>query len=237
MLVVSRCYSGLLSNYCHLHRPDPLMLLFVCWTWGRRPSLCSGWLKVSSNSLSALSRRAIERQWDSKASLSGSKARVSCCRLLKSISFLLGRPTLQAKYRYKTLGADYLTTLDSLMFGKAKSRRGEGFVEPNSSLRAPCRRGDRPCLVPRRRTRPSRSGHPPPVCARADPLPAHPQSGNLLGPRWATVPTLGVLLTLRPPRGRPLTKNRLHAGRLAAPLLGYGCRALPRREPQGCQLA
>src|SRR5919107_2994774 len=136
---------------------------------------------------------------------------------------------------FSRLRADYLTTPDSLVFGKVKSRRGDGFVEPNSSLRAPCRRADRPCLVPRRRTRPTRSCRPPPVCARADPSPAHPQSDNLLCLRWATPPTLSVPLTPQPPAGRPPTKNRLRAGRLAAPLLGYGCRALPRREPQGCQ--
>src|SRR5919112_3605231 len=80
-------------GYCqttvNLHCPDFLMLLLVCWTWGRRPGLFSGWFKVSSNSISVLSRTTRERRWASKACLSGSKARVSCCRLLKSIGFLL----------------------------------------------------------------------------------------------------------------------------------------------------
>ena len=64
------------------------LLLLICWTWGP-PGLCSSWLKVSSNSISALSRRDRERRWVSKACLSSSKARLSCCRLLKSIGILL----------------------------------------------------------------------------------------------------------------------------------------------------
>src|SRR5829696_8884641 len=62
------------------------------WAWGRS-CLCSGSLKVSSNSMSALSSSSRERWWDSKACLSGSNVRLSC-HLLRFISFLCSLLTL-----------------------------------------------------------------------------------------------------------------------------------------------
>src|SRR5215212_7881771 len=63
----------------------------------------------------------------------------------------------------------------------------------------------------------------------AGPSPVHRRSGSLLGPRWEAPAALSVPSTPPPPAGHPLTTNRPRGARLAAPLLGYGCRAPPRR--------